>query len=96
TKGSGTTSLVFTGTDGIMLDYSIAYGMMEGSSNRFGNADSALSTDRGDTGADHNQGSPNHDDYGNVLFLDGHVKGFPTSSWWTSTNCNQTLNPAQP
>ncbi|MFA7184470.1 MAG: prepilin-type N-terminal cleavage/methylation domain-containing protein [Victivallales bacterium] len=88
TKGSGTTSLTMD-TTGVQVDYAIAYGMMEGSSNRFGNADSALSADRSDCG--NNNGAPNHDDYGNVLFLDGHVKGFPTENWWSSTNCNQTM-----
>jgi prepilin-type N-terminal cleavage/methylation domain-containing protein/prepilin-type processing-associated H-X9-DG protein len=96
-KGTGTDSLVLSGAGGAMVDYSIAYGMMEGSSNRFGNADSALSTDRSDADTNHNNGSPNHDEYGNVLFLDGHVKGFPTSSWMSASKASeQLLNPVQP
>ncbi|MCK4983521.1 MAG: hypothetical protein KAS17_11390 [Victivallaceae bacterium] len=25
------------------------------------------------------------------MFLDGHVKGFPTSAWWVNSGCNQTM-----
>jgi prepilin-type processing-associated H-X9-DG protein len=80
-----------------MVDYSIAYGMMEGTSDRFGNADSALSTDRSNATADtaQNSGAANHSEYGNILFLDGHVKGFPTDKWMTNSGINQHLNPTQ-
>jgi prepilin-type N-terminal cleavage/methylation domain-containing protein/prepilin-type processing-associated H-X9-DG protein len=102
TKGRADQTITFetadTADDGnCVTDYTIAYGMMEGSSTRFGNADSALATDRWDiTSTDHNGGSPNHDEYGNVLFLDGHVKGFPTSSWYTASDARTWLNPTQP
>jgi len=76
-----------------MTDYSIAYGMMEGSSNRFGNSDSCLGTDRMDNG--NNSTSANHSDYGNVMFLDGHVKGFPTSTWFNNSGVNQNTFPEQ-
>jgi prepilin-type N-terminal cleavage/methylation domain-containing protein/prepilin-type processing-associated H-X9-DG protein len=93
-KGSDDEPIDFS--DNAITDYTIAYGMMEGSSTRFGNADSALATDRWDADADHNGGSPNHDDYGNVLFLDGHVKGFPTSTWYTASDARTWLNPTPP
>ena len=100
TKGQSEYPLVFSlsadDADEAVVDYTIAYGMMEGSSNRFGNADSALGTDRGNEGDDHNGGSANHDEYGNVLFLDGHVKGFPTDTWYTASGAKTTLNPASP
>jgi len=96
TKGTGTDALVFTTTDNCAVtDYSIAYGMMEGSSNRFGNSDSSLGTDRLDAATGHNAGVANHTDYGNVLFLDGHVKGYPTSTWLDSSPINQNLTPVQ-
>ena len=95
TKGSGTETITLTGTAGAMSDYSIAYGMMEGSSDRFGNADSALATDRFDCDTDQNSAAPNHSDYGNVLFLDGHVKGYPTSAWIANSGIDQLLNPVQ-
>ncbi len=96
-KGVSDEPLYSSYPTGAMVDYSIAYGMMEGSSNRFGNADSALGTDRSNNAVDaaQNAGAPNHSDYGNILFLDGHVKGYPTASWISNSGINQTLNPTQ-
>jgi prepilin-type N-terminal cleavage/methylation domain-containing protein/prepilin-type processing-associated H-X9-DG protein len=103
-----------------VTDYSIAYGMMEGSSDRFGNADSAICADRlgdatkltdaqiesgtddlalsgdskGAASADHNAGAANHSEYGNFLYLDGHVKGYPTNKWYYGANSGfSLLNP---
>ena len=98
TKGTGAQELLLVAGTGAMVDYSIAYDMMEGSSDRFGNADSALGTDRLDTTTyvpSHNSDAPNHSDYGNVLFLDGHVKGFPTSTWIVNSGIDQFLAPLQ-
>ena len=108
-KGTGTKSLAFVGDvdDWAIVDYSIAYGMMEGSSDRFGNADSGICADRQaagfntdiesgtnsntDTDKVHNGGAANHSDYGNILFLDGHVKGFPTNKWYYKANSGASL-----
>ncbi len=65
--GEGTEPL-----DDTNCDYTLAPGMMEGSSNQFGNADSALSSDR----------IVNHTDFGNILFQDGHVQGFAGKQWY--------------
>lgn len=105
-KGQGTEALVNSGT-GAVVDYALAYGMMDGSSDRFGNADSAVSADRlGDadvtdsaivsvngtsSDGDHNSGEANHYDYGNLLFLDGHVRGAPTNKWYSATNTGSSL-----
>ena len=78
-------------TTNATVDYGLAYGMMEGSSDRFGNADSAISNDRSGGDALQNAGAANHSDYGNILFLDGHVKGYPTSAWWANAACNQAM-----
>ncbi|MDD5727162.1 MAG: prepilin-type N-terminal cleavage/methylation domain-containing protein [Victivallales bacterium] len=98
TKGTGTEEITFdTYTSGskCTTDYSLAYGMMEGASDRFGNADSGISTDRADTtDTSHNNQAPNHDDYGNILFLDGHVKGYPTGTWLDNRG-GSTLVPDQ-
>ena len=91
-KGTSGQALYFDDT-AAQVDYSTAYGMMEGSSDRFGNADSALGTDRHD--GDNNSGAANHSDYGNVLFLDGHVKGYPTESWIINSGIHQNLAPHQ-
>ena len=99
-KGTGTQAITFADSNACVVDYSIAYGMMEGSSDRFGNADSGICADRigVKTGLDlqysvdaqistaHNSGAANHSDYGNILFLDGHVKGFPTNKWYYKAN----------
>ena len=100
TKGTGDEEILVVGDyasgTSCLADYSIAYGMMEGSSNRFGNADSALATDRGDgTNASQNSSATNHSEYGNILFLDGHVKGFPTENWYANSGVNQFVNPTQ-
>ncbi|MDD5596493.1 MAG: DUF1559 domain-containing protein [Victivallaceae bacterium] len=81
TKGSGTLAISFD-TSGAQVDYSLAYHMMEGSSDTFGRADSGISMDRYD--GINNGGAANHSDYGNILFLDGHVKGYPTSTWYNN------------
>ena len=68
-------------------DYTLAPGMMEGSSNQFGNADSALSSDR----------LINHTDYGNILFQDGHVQGFAGKQWYNQRGgCFLPDNPGAP
>ena len=77
-------------------DYAYATGLMEGDSERFGRADSALATDRMDTTlTTHNSGAANHDNYGNVLYLDGHVKGYPTENWFVNSGCSTTMTPEQ-
>ena len=100
-KGKAEQTITFdtvnTADDGsCVTDYTIAYGMMEGASNRFGNADSALASDSTYDDTDHNGGVANHDEYGNVLFLDGHVKGFPTSTWYNASGARTNLMPVTP
>jgi prepilin-type N-terminal cleavage/methylation domain-containing protein/prepilin-type processing-associated H-X9-DG protein len=97
TKGTGIQPLYLIGTADAIVDYSIAYGMMEGFSDRYGNADSALGADRADKTllVDQNMGAPNHSEYGNVMYLDGHVKGYPTSTWLADSGCNQDFTPDQ-
>ena len=68
-------------------DYTLAPGMMEGSSNQFGNADSSLSSDR----------LINHTDFGNILFQDGHVQGFAGKQWYNQRGgCFLPNNTATP
>jgi prepilin-type N-terminal cleavage/methylation domain-containing protein/prepilin-type processing-associated H-X9-DG protein len=94
-KGTGDQGITFNVDSDTLCktDYSIAYGMMEGSSNRFGNSDSCLGSDRDDNG--NNSTSANHSNYGNVMFLDGHVKGFPTDKWFNNSGVSQNTVPAQ-
>ena len=103
-KGDDGDAITFANTaDGFCTtDYGLAYSMMDGSSSRFGNANSAVCTDRlgddevldtnlvnpiGSSSSEaHNQGESNHSNYGNILFLDGHVKGFSSENWYSKEN----------
>ncbi|MDD4182086.1 MAG: type II secretion system protein [Victivallaceae bacterium] len=73
---TATTSYAFTG------------GLIEGSSDLWGNSDSGISSDRWED----DDLLSNHTDYGNILFHDGHVEGFAqktkdaTSNWYIKTN----------
>jgi prepilin-type N-terminal cleavage/methylation domain-containing protein/prepilin-type processing-associated H-X9-DG protein len=82
-KGTGTQKLRY---DGILaqagLDYAFANMMMEGSSDQYGRADSTLSADR----TANSSGGPNHADFGNMLFHDGHVSGYAGATWYSQTN----------
>ena len=83
TRGTGTTALVMAN-----VDYAFAGGMMEGSSTMFGNAESAMAADIYSTDQSKTNGSsaPNHSDYGNMLFHDGHVSGFSGANWYSIQN----------
>ena len=74
-------------------DYTLSTGFMEGSSSVFGNAESAVGGDIVQNlntyytnGATSNKDIPNHSEYGNLLFHDGHVTGFSGQNWYISTN----------
>lgn len=79
-KGTGTVAL----SDGAYCDYAFAGGMMEGSSDAFGRSDSAMSSDR--FGGTNNANSPNHSEYGNLLYQDGHVSGYSGAQWYSNVN----------
>ena len=87
TRGTGTSALNMT--DGTAnVDYAFAGGLMEGSSTMFGNAESAMSADIYSTDKSYTNGktAPNHSDYGNMLFHDGHVSGFSGANWYSKEN----------
>ncbi|MFA7229865.1 MAG: type II secretion system protein [Victivallaceae bacterium] len=90
-KGTGTVALSFTN-----VDYTLVPGMMEGSSDQFGRADSAMSSDRYDGQANGGGGTPNHSDYGNMLFQDGHVSGYSGALWYNSENRGSSFMPPNP
>jgi prepilin-type N-terminal cleavage/methylation domain-containing protein len=94
--------LVDSGTGGQRTSsYVYAYGLMVGASDKFGNSDSAITTDMTNIArAFNNTPSPtipatgNHDKYGNILFQDMHVKGFPgkTQEDWFVINAGPTTS----
>ena len=52
---------------------------------------SAASAVSGDlTGDDVNSSKANHEDFGNLLYADGHVKGYAANKWHTSANVGYT------
>ena len=69
-----------TALEAANVSYDYSPGMMEGDSEKWGRADSGICSDLySATAAD-----SNHDAYGNVLYMDGHVKGYPvkdTTAW---------------
>ena len=81
-----------------IVDYAYAGGMIEGDSAIYGRADSGIAADMyGVYAAVGSQASAcalptatdtaaNHTDYGNILFLGGHVTGFPGASWYVNKN----------
>ena len=90
TRGSGTSALKMasgTATEN-NVDYAFAGNMMEGSSTMFGNAESAMAADIYSTDQSKTNGgsAPNHSDYGNMLFHDGHVSGFSGANWYSIQN----------
>ena len=96
TRGTGTVALVQTsGTSGGNCDYAFAGGMMEGDSNAFGRADSGIASDIYSTDKSGTNGgsAPNHNDFGNILFHDGHVSGFAGAAWYNKDNRGSSFIP---
>ncbi len=77
TKGTGTAQICLAN-----CDYAFANMMMEGSSDQFGRADSAIASDRKANAST----GPNHTEFGNYLFQDGHVSGFSGVNWYLYQN----------
>ena len=74
--GSGTTNKA-------NLSYAYAPGMAKGDSTASGRPGSGVSADLTGDGADSNGGAANHNKFGNILFLDGHVDGFDGLGWYS-------------
>ena len=87
--GSGTEELNYDTADA-NCDYAFCGGMMEGDSQIYGRSDSGIAadiaSDGASTNASRNGNSPNHSDFGNILFQGGHVKGFSGKGWYNSAN----------
>ena len=102
-QGTGTQTLVNTsaknedGTDSTgdkaVTSYAFTPGLMEGSSSLWGTSDSGLAADRFNGGNTLAETYSNHDGYGSILYLDGHVAGHavktsvsPVSNWYNPEN----------
>ena len=66
-------------TDSISTNASYCYG---GGMNEATSVDSGIAADRAN----------NHDKYGNILFVDGHVKGYASSTWAYNTGTSGAGN----
>ena len=90
TRGSGTSALKMASSTATEnnVDYAFAGGLMEGNSTMFGNAESAMAADIYSTDVSKTNGSsaPNHSEYGNMLFHDGHASGFSGANWYSKEN----------
>ena len=89
--GKGTQSLSWSnegsGSGKANLSYAYQAGLIAGDSTVTGRPGSAVSADlTGDAGVDSNNGKPNHKKYGNILYLDGHVKGLIGLGWFSPEN----------
>ena len=89
--GKGTQSLSWSnegsGAGKANLSYAYHAGMVDGTNTRTGLSGSAVSADlTGDAGVDSNNGKPNHKEFGNILYLDGHVRSFEGLGWFSPMN----------
>ena len=94
--GTGTSQLTYgasTAPADANCSYAFAGGMIEGDSNIYGRADSAISADlTGGTGEiGSNNDNPNHTGYGNILFQGGHVTGFTGNGWFSIDNAGYPM-----
>ena len=90
---TGTQALTYEGTSA-NASYAFVGGMIEGDSNIYGRADSAISADlTGDDNVqtnDSNNGNPNHTGYGNILYQGGHVTGHTGNGWFNKESVGYT------
>ena len=81
--GTGTSRLTYDDTSA-NASYGFVGGMIEGDSNIYGRADSAISADlTGAASIGSNNDNPNHTGFGNILYQGGHVTGHTGNGWFT-------------
>ena len=91
--GTGITQLTYGASGdsaGANASYGFVGGMIEGDSNIYGRADSAISADLTGDGTGSNNGNPNHTGYGNILYQGGHVTGHTGNGWFTQETAGST------
>ena len=88
--GKGTQSLSWSnagsGSGKANCSYAYQPGLVDGCNTTTGLAGSGICADLTGDGADVNGGAANHTKFGNILFLDGHVKGFEGLGWFSPEN----------
>ena len=93
--GNNATSLTWGG-DAPTLSYAYHPGMRQGDSATTGRSDSAVGGDLTGNGGDYtgiksNSGNPNHSKFGNILYLDGHVRGVEGLGWFSPDNAGYPM-----
>ena len=92
--GTGTSRLSYgAAAADANASYGFVGGMIEGDSNIYGRADSAISADlTGAAGIGSNNDNPNHTGFGNILYQGGHVTGHTGNGWFTLETVGLTVN----
>ena len=90
TAGKGIDSLTY-GSSAIdtatNATYAFVGGMTDGDNTLWGRSDSTVAADyTGNEGVGINNDNANHTNYGNILYLDGHVKGYVGAGWFNIKN----------
>lgn len=67
------------------VTYAFAANMIEGDSQTYGRADSAIAADIANV-TDKATKAPNHNNFGNILYQGGHVTGHSGDKWWSAAN----------
>ena len=90
--GTGTSRLSYgAAAADANASYGFVGGMIEGDSNIYGRADSAISADlTGAAGIGSNNDNPNHTGFGNILYQGGHVTGHTGNGWFTAETVGVT------
>ena len=73
-----------TGAATCSVTYAFAANMIEGDSQTYGRADSAIAADFGTVTV--GTTVPNHNNFGNILYQGGHVTGHSGDKWWSTAN----------
>ena len=68
------------------VTYAFAANMIEGDSQTYGRADSAIAADLVGKTANVATAAPNHNNFGNILYQGGHVTGHSGDKWWSAAN----------
>ena len=84
TAGEGSASLTYGTPASKTANGSLSYGYVYVGP-QYSSA-SAVSADMNGTGTAAGAAKANHEDYGNILYADGHVKGYASEKWYSSEN----------
>lgn len=85
-KGANQGLRYSTAASSCSVTYAFQANMIEGDSQVYGRADSAIAADLAAVGANVATATPNHNNFGNILYQGGHVTGHSGDKWWSKAN----------